>query len=153
LLKEWQTKLKREFETFQKEQWEVKEKMMCEKFNKLIRETQIMIHKISVLSSLVRHKIVIHLFEKFITKNEKQWLENESYLFSEFLQRIRAIESQLQEKYNEYRSDLYSEWHISAESDKYIKLIMSKESQWFRDLWKRTNETKKIKNCKLSQRN
>jgi len=82
----------------------------------------------------VKHKIIIHLFEKFITKNEEWWLENENYLLSEFLQRIRAIESQLQEKYNEYRLNLYSEWHISAESDKYIKLIINKEFQWFRDL-------------------
>jgi len=108
--------------------------MMCEEFNKFIKKIRIIIHEILASISLVKHKIVIQLFEKFITKNEKLWLENESYLFSEFLQKIRAIESQLQKKYNEYKLNLYSEWHISAESDEYIKLIMNKESQWFRNL-------------------
>jgi len=93
-----------------------------------------MIYEISALSSLVRHKIVIYLFEKFITKNEKWWLENENYLLSEFLQRVRALKSQLQEKYNQYKLNLYSEWHVSAESNEYIKLIMNRESQWFRNL-------------------
>ncbi len=60
-----------------------------------MKKIKIIIHEISALSSLVEHKIVICLFERFITKNEEWWLENESYLFSEFLQRVRAIESQL----------------------------------------------------------
>jgi len=68
------------------------------------------------------------------------------------LQRIRAIESQLQKEYNKYRLNLYLEQHVSAESDEYIKLIMNKESQWFRNLWKKIDETEKTKNCKLSQR-
>jgi len=72
--------------------------MMCEEFNKLIKKIRIIIHRISALSSLVEHKIVICLFEKFITRSKEQWLENESYLLSEFLQRVKAIESQLQEK-------------------------------------------------------
>jgi len=46
--------------------------MMCEEFNKLMKKTKITVHKISALSSLVKHKIVIHLFEKFIIKNEEQ---------------------------------------------------------------------------------
>jgi len=45
---------------------------MCEKFNKLMKKVQIIIYKISASDSLVRHKIVICLFKKFITKNEKQ---------------------------------------------------------------------------------
>jgi len=150
LSEEWQMKLKREFETFQKEQWKVKEKIMCEEFNRLMKKTKIIICEISMSNSLVRHKIVICLFEKFITKNEKQWLRNESYLFSEFLQRIRVIENQLQEKYNEYRLNLHSEWHVSAENDKYIKLIMNRESQWFKDLWRKANKIEETKNCKLS---
>jgi len=93
-----------------------------------MKNARIMIHSTLALSSLVEHKIIIHLFERFITKSEEQWLENENYLFSEFLQRVKAIESQLQEKYNEYRSDLHSKWYVSAESDEYIKLIMNRES-------------------------
>jgi len=74
--------------------------MMCKEFNELIKKTKITVHEISTSSSLVKHKIVICLFEKFITKSEKQWLENENYLFSEFLQRVRALKSQLQKEYN-----------------------------------------------------
>jgi len=72
LLEEQQMKLKREFETFQKEQQKVKERTMCEEFNRFMKKTKITVHEISASSSLVRHKIVIHLFEKFIIKNEKQ---------------------------------------------------------------------------------
>jgi len=72
--------------------------MMCKEFDKLMKKIRITVYEISASNSLVEHKIIIHLFEKFITKNEKQWLENESYLSSEFLQRVRAIESQLQKK-------------------------------------------------------
>jgi len=93
-----------------------------------MKKIKIIIYEISASSSLVKHKIIIHLFEKFITKSEKQWLKNENYLFSEFLQRIRALKSQLQKEYNQYRLNLYSEWHINAESDEYIKLIINKES-------------------------
>jgi len=115
-----------------------------------MKKTRIIIYEISASNSLVKHKIVIYLFEKFIIKSEKQWLENESYLFSEFLQRVRALKSQLQEKYNEYKLNLYSEWYVSAESNEYIKLIINEESWWFKDLWRKVNKTKKTKNCKLS---
>ena len=65
-------KLKRELEAFQKEQQEVKEKTACKEFNKLMKKTRITVHETAALSSLVKHKIVIHLFEKFIIKSEKQ---------------------------------------------------------------------------------
>jgi len=45
---------------------------MYEEFNKLMKEIKIIIHEIFISDSLVRHKIVIHLFEKFIIKNKKQ---------------------------------------------------------------------------------
>jgi len=65
-------KLKRKFETFQKEQQKVKEKTVCKEFNRLIKKIRITVYKISALSSLVKHKIVICLFEKFIIKDEEQ---------------------------------------------------------------------------------
>jgi len=71
LLEEQQMKLKRKFETFQKEQWEVKEKMMYKEFNRLMKKIKIIIHETSVLDSLVKHKIIIYLLEKFITKSEE----------------------------------------------------------------------------------
>jgi len=50
----------------------VKEKTVCEEFNKFMKKTRITIHKISASSSVMRYKIVIHLFEKFIIKDEEQ---------------------------------------------------------------------------------
>jgi len=73
----------------------VKERMMYEEFNELMKKTKITVYEMSASSSLVKHKIVICLFEKFIIKNEKQSLKNENYLSSEFLQRVRALKSQL----------------------------------------------------------
>jgi len=72
LLKEQQTELKREFETFQKKQQKVKERTVCKEFDKLMKKTRIIIHEISASSSLIEHKIIIYLLEKFITKSEKQ---------------------------------------------------------------------------------
>jgi len=110
LLEEQKMKLKRKIEIFQKEQWKAEEKITCKKFNKLIKNTKTVICNTSASDFLTtEYKIIIHLSVKYITKNEKQWLKNENYLFSEFLQRVRAIESQLQKEYNEYRSDLHSE--------------------------------------------
>jgi len=43
LLKEQVKKLKEKVQVFQKEQWEVKEKMMCEKFNRLMKNTRTVI--------------------------------------------------------------------------------------------------------------
>jgi len=44
---------------------------MCKEFNKFMKKIKIIIHEISASSSLVKHKIVICLFEKFIIKNEE----------------------------------------------------------------------------------
>jgi len=44
---------------------------------------------------------------------------------------------------------LYLKWYVSAESDEYVKLIMSKEFQWFKNLWRRADKTEKTKNCKF----
>jgi len=59
--------------------------MMYKEFNRLIKKTKITVYEISVLNLLVEHKIVIHLLERFIIRDEEQWLENRNYLFLEFL--------------------------------------------------------------------
>ena len=125
---------------------------MCKKFDRLIKNTRTAIHNTSASESLtIKYKIVIHLSVKYIIKNEEQWLENESYLLSDFLQWVRAVKNILQKKYNQYQSDLHSEQHVSARSNEYVKLIMSEESQWFKNLWRRADHAVKSKNCKLSQ--
>jgi len=62
---------------------------MCKEFNELMKKIKITVHRISTLSLLVKYKIIIHLFEKFFIKSEKQWLKNKNHLFSEFLQRVK----------------------------------------------------------------
>jgi len=76
LAEKWVTELKREFETFQKEQWKAKEKTTYKKFDKLIMNTQIAVHSTStsvlLTYKMYRQKIVICLFERHITENDKQ---------------------------------------------------------------------------------
>jgi len=152
LLKEQVKELKEKVQVFQKEQWEAEEKMVCEKFDRLMKNTRTVICNTSATDHLmIEQKIVICLLMKYTIKNEEQWLENESYLLSDFLQQVRAAESTLQEEYNQYQSNLHSEWHVSTRSDEYIKLIMSEESQWFKNLWRKADDAVKSKNCKLSQ--
>jgi len=51
----------------------VKERMMCEKFNKLIKNAKTVIYNTSALSSLMReYKIIICLFKEYIIKIEEQ---------------------------------------------------------------------------------
>jgi len=71
----------------------VKKRIVYKKFNKLIKKIKTVNYSASALNLLVKHKIVICLLREYITKNEKQWLKNENYLFSEFLQRVRALKS------------------------------------------------------------
>ncbi len=116
-----------------------------------MKNTKTVIYNTSATNHLtIKHKIVIYLSVKYIIKSEEQWLENESYLFSDFLQWVRAAESILQEEYDQYWLNLHSEQHVSVRSDEYIKLIMSEESQWFKNLWRRANDAAKLENCKLS---
>ncbi len=94
LLKEQVKELKEEVQVFQKKQWEAEEKMVCEKFDRLMKNTKTVIYDTSTTDHLtIKHKIVIYLSVRYIIKNEEQWLENESYLLSDFLQWVRIVES------------------------------------------------------------
>jgi len=64
--------LKRKLKVFQKDQQKVKEKKVCEEFDKLIKKTRTVICDTSTLSSLImKHKIIICLSEKYIIKSEE----------------------------------------------------------------------------------
>jgi len=152
LLEEQVKELEEEVQVFQKEQWKAEEKMVCEKFDRLMKNTRTVICDTSAADHLtIEHKIVICLFVGYTTKSEEQWLENRSYLFSDFLQWVRAAESILQEEYDQYWLNLHSEQHVSTRSNKYIKLMMGEEPQWFKNLWRRADDAAESKNCKLSQ--
>jgi len=49
----------------------VKERIVCEEFDKLIKNIKITIYNTSASSSSIEHKIMICLFEEFITKSEE----------------------------------------------------------------------------------
>jgi len=73
LLKEQAKELKEKVQVFQKEQWKAEEKKMCEKFDRLMKNTRTAIHNTSASKSLtIKHKIIIHLSVGYITKNEEQ---------------------------------------------------------------------------------
>jgi len=72
LLKEQVKELKEEVQVFQKEQQKAEEKMMCEKFDKFMKNTRTVIHNTSATDHLtIKHKIVIHLSVKYTIKSEK----------------------------------------------------------------------------------
>jgi len=71
-LKEQAKKLKEKVQIFQKEQWEAEEKMMCEKFDRLMKNARTTICDTSATDHLtIRNKIVICLSVRYITKNEE----------------------------------------------------------------------------------
>jgi len=73
LLKEQVKELKGKVQVFQKEQWKAEEKMVCEKFDRLMKNTRTVICDTSATDHLtIRHKIVIHLSVGYTTKNEEQ---------------------------------------------------------------------------------
>jgi len=73
LLKEQVKELKEKVQIFQKEQQKAEEKMMCEEFNKLMKNTRTVIHNTSATNHLmIEHKIVICLSVRYIIKSEKQ---------------------------------------------------------------------------------
>ncbi len=66
----------------------------------------------------------------------------EEYMSSEFLNKVKALENLIQHKYNQY--EMY--WHLKQivrkETDNYMKLIIiSKESAWFKELWRKITES------------
>jgi len=73
LLKEQVKELKEKVQAFQKKQWEAEEKMVCEKFDRLMKNTRIAIHDTLTTDHLmIEYKIVIYLSVKYTTKNEEQ---------------------------------------------------------------------------------
>jgi len=54
LLKEQVKELKEEVQVFQKEQWKAEEKMVCEKFDRLMKNTRTVVHDTSATNHLTR---------------------------------------------------------------------------------------------------
>ena len=90
-----------------------------------------------------QHTIQIKILTGYRTTNKELWTWRGGYVPSEFLKRVRSLESQLQGKYNQYDPQLYSEQCVVKSSKEYVMLLQGKEPQWFKDLWRRETESGK----------
>ncbi len=71
----------------------------------------------------------------------------------EFLNKVKALQNQIQWEYDQYKLRLHSEQYIEKDSEKYIQLIIQEiEPKQFQNLKRRASDTVQWKNCKLSQR-
>ncbi len=71
----------------------------------------------------------------------------------EFLNKVKALQNQIQWEYDQYELRLHSEQYIEKDSKKYIQLIIQEvESKQFQNLKRRVSDAVQSKNCKLSQR-
>jgi len=155
LLEKQQEELEKRVNDLKKQQEETKEARACLKLNKLMKDVWTTIN--SVLKQLVwktkSHKIKIHLLTEYLTSDSDWWTFSEDYMSPEFLSKVKALQNQIQWKYNQYELRLHSEQYIEKDSKKYIQLIIQKvEPKWFQNLWRRASNAVQSKNCKLSQR-
>ncbi len=71
----------------------------------------------------------------------------------EFLEKVEALQNQIQWEYDQYESRLHPEQYIEKGSEKYIQLIIQRvEPKWFQNLRRRASDAVQSKNCKLPQR-
>jgi hypothetical protein len=109
------------------------------------------------------HKIKIRLPTGYLTSGDDCWTFSEGYMPPEFLNRVKALQNQIQWEYDQYEPRLHSEQYEKG-SKKYIQLIIQGvEPKWFQNLWRRANNTvqsklqasKRLENKKLlmSQKN
>ena len=70
------------------------------------------------------HKIKICLFTEYSTSDDDHWVFSEDYMSPEFLNRVKALQNQIQWEYDQYELCLHSKQYIKKDSKKYIQLIM-----------------------------
>jgi len=155
LLKRQQKELKKKVDDLKKQQEEMKEARTCLKLDKLMKDVWTAINSVSkqLVWKIKSHKIKIHLLTEYLTSDDDCWIFSEGYMSPEFLNRVKALQSQIQWEYDQYELCLHSEQYIEKDSKKYIQLIIQKvEPKWFQNLWERASNKVQSKNCKLSQR-
>jgi hypothetical protein len=69
----------------------------------------------------------------------------------EFLNKVKALQNQIQWEYDQYKLRLHSEQYIEKDSKKYIQLIIQEIEPKSEPL-KKSKQHSTVKNCKLSQR-
>jgi len=155
LLEKQQKELEKGVDDLKKQQEEMKKAKTCLELDKLMKDVWTTTN--SVLKQHVwetkSHKIKIHLSTGYSTSGDGCWIFSEGYMPPEFLNRVKALQIQIQWKYDQHKPRLHSEQYIEKGSDKYIQLIIQGiEPRWFQDLWRRASNAVQSKNCKLPQR-
>ncbi len=122
LLEKQQKELKKKVDNLKKQQKEIKEIRACLELNKLMKDVWMTIN--SVLKQLVwktkSHKIEICLLTEYSTLDNDHWTFSEDYMSSEFLNRVKALQNQIQWEYDQYKLRLHSKQYIEKDSEKYI---------------------------------
>ncbi len=155
LLKRQQKELEKRVNDLKKQQEEMKRAKACLKLNKLMKDVQMTINSVSkqLVWKTKSHKIKICLPTEYPTSGDDQWTFSEGYMPPEFLKKVKALQNQIQWKYDQYEPHLHPEQYIEKNSEKYIQLIIrGVEPKWFQNLWRRASDAVQSKNCKLSQR-
>ncbi len=99
------------------------------------------------------HKIKICLLTEYLTLEDDWWTFSEDYMSLKFLNKVKALQDQIQWEYNQYKLHLHSEQYIEKSSEKYTQLIIwEKEPKQFQNLKRRASDAIQSKNYKLSQR-
>jgi len=134
LLERQQKELKKRVNDLKKQQEETKKAEACLKLNKLMKDVWTAINP--VLKQLVwktkSHKIKIHLSTGYSTSDSGWWTFSEGYMSLKFLNKVKALQIQIQWEYDQYKLRLHSEQYIEKGSDEYIQLIIQEiKPRWF----------------------
>jgi len=155
LLERQQKELEKRVNDLKKQQEEMKRAKACLELDKLMKDVWTAINPVpkQLVWKIKSHKIKIHLPTGYLTPGGDWWTFSEGYMPPEFLEKVKALQNQIQWEYDQYEPRLHSERYIEKGSKKYIQLIIrGVEPKWFQDLWRRASDAVQSKNCKLPQR-
>ena len=104
----------------------MKEAEACLKLDKLMKDVQMTTNSVSeqLVWKIKSHKIKIHLLTEYLTPGGDCWTFSEDYMPPEFLNKVEALQNQIQWEYDQYKLHLHSEQYIEKDSEEYIQLII-----------------------------
>ncbi len=87
-----------------------------------MKDVQMIINPVSkqLVWKIKSHKIEIHLPTEYLTPGDDCWTFTEDYMSPKFLNRVKALQNQVQWEYDQYKPRLHSEQYIEKGSKKYI---------------------------------
>jgi len=125
LLKRQQKELKKKVNDLKKQQKEMKEARTCLKLDKLMKDVWTTINSVSkqLVWKIKSHKIKICLLTEYLTSGDGHWTFTEDYMSLKFLNRVKALQNQVQWEYDQYKLRLHSEQYIEKDSKKYYNWL------------------------------